>query len=168
MAASETNAGEFAIARTFNAPREIVWRAWTECEALEEWWGPKGCPIEIEELDVMPDGIFHYSMKMPDGSLWWGLFRYREVEKSSRIVFISSFSNKSGEIVRAPFSETWPKEAYNIVTFTEVDGKTTVTLRAHAINATAEEREMYESMFGSMQQGFGGTFDQLETYLACR
>jgi len=52
------------------------------------------------------------------------------------------------------------------VTFAERDGKTLVSLRGHPINATAEESAFFESMFGSLQQGFGGTFDQLEFYLA--
>ncbi|MBY0382431.1 MAG: SRPBCC domain-containing protein [Xanthobacteraceae bacterium] len=166
MAASETSAKEFTIARTLNASRELVWKAWTEREALEEWWGPKGCPIEVEELDVKPGEKFHYSMRMPDGSVWWGVFYYREVEKPSRLVFVNSFSNENGEIIRAPFSGAWPKEVYNVVTFTEKDGKTLVSLRGHPINATAEESSFFESMFGSLQQGFGGTFEQLEFYLA--
>ena len=46
----------FTVARIFNAPRDVVWKAWTEREALEEWWGPKGCAIEVETLDASPGG----------------------------------------------------------------------------------------------------------------
>lgn len=168
MAASEsaTAAKEFIITRTFNAPRELVWKAWTDAAALEEWWGPKGCAIEIESLDVKPGGKFHYSMRMPDGCVMWGIFVYRELVKPERIVFVNSFSNEEGDITRAFFSETWPKEVLNVVTFVEENGKTVMTLRGHPINVTAEEQATFEGMFGSLQQGFGGTFDQLDTYLA--
>ena len=61
--------------------------------------------------------------------------------------------------------EGWPLQVLNTLTFEEHDGKTTMTLRGAPEGATAEERELFRSLFGSMQQGFGGTFDQLETYL---
>ncbi len=167
MAASDAaTANAFTITRTFNAPRVVVWKAWTEREALEEWWGPKGCAIEVEELDVSAGGTFHYSMGMPDGSKWWGIFHYEEVEKPERIVFVNSFSNESGDIVGAPFSASWPKEIRNVATFHEEGGKTRLELRGQPVNVSAEEQAMFESMFGSMSQGFGGTFDQLDSYLA--
>ncbi|ACI92544.1 activator of Hsp90 ATPase 1 family protein [Afipia carboxidovorans OM5] len=69
----------FTVTRIFNAPRDVVWKAWTEREALEEWWGPKGCAIEVETLDASSGGTFHYSMRMPDGQIWWGIFHYEEL-----------------------------------------------------------------------------------------
>jgi uncharacterized protein YndB with AHSA1/START domain len=61
---------------------------------------------------------------------------------------------------------TWPLEVMNITTFTEKDGKTTVTNRGWPINETGEERATYEAAFAGMEMGFKGTLDQLETYLA--
>jgi uncharacterized protein YndB with AHSA1/START domain len=81
-------------------------------------------------------------------------------------VFVSSFSDEAGGITRAPFSPTWPIEVLNNLTLTEENGKTTLTLRGGPINPTHEERANFEGMFDSMQQGFGGTFDQLDEYLA--
>ena len=66
---------------------------------------------------------------------------------------------------RAPFSAKWPPEILNNLTFTEQGGKTTLDLRGGPINPTDEERAMFEGMFASMQQGFGGTFDQLDAFL---
>lgn len=166
MAASETTAQEFTVTRTFNAPRDVVWKAWTEREALEEWWGPKGCTIEVEELDVSPGGTFHYSMDMKEGCKWWGIFHYEEVVKPERIVFVNSFSNEAGEVTRAPFSDNWPRRIRNVVTFHDEGGRTRIELRGRPVNVSAEEQAMFEGMFGSMQQGFGGTFDQLDSYLA--
>lgn len=156
---------EFAITRTFNAPRDLVWKAWSEPERLAQWWGPKGCKLEVRKLEFKPGGIFHYGMGMGEG-MWWGRFIYREIEKPERVVFVSSFSDEAGGVTRAPFSAAWPLEVLNKVTFTEENGKTTVSLRGGPINPTPEERAFYEGMFDSMQQGFGGTFDQLDEYLA--
>jgi uncharacterized protein YndB with AHSA1/START domain len=156
---------EFTITRSFNAPRDLVWKAWSEPERLAQWWGPKGCKLEVRKLEFKPGGIFHYGMQMGPG-MWWGRFIYREIEKPERIVFVSSFSDEAGGITRAPFSSTWPLEVLNNLTLTEENGKTTVALRGGPINPTAEERAFYEGMFESMQQGFGGTFDQLDEYLA--
>lgn len=166
MSSITTAAKEFTISRAFNAPRDLVWKAWSEPERLAQWWGPKGCGLEVKTLDFRPGGIFHYSMKLPTDQTWWGRFTYREIEKPGRIVFVSSFSNEAGGVARAPFSSTWPLEVLNNLTLTEQDGKTTVALRGGPLNPTPEEREMFEGMSDSMKQGFGGTFDQLDDYLA--
>lgn len=156
---------EFKVSRSFNAPRDLVWKAWSEPERLAQWWGPKGCKLEVRKLEFKPGGIFHYGMQMGPG-MWWGRFVYREIEKPERIVFVSSFSDETGGVTRAPFSPTWPLEVLNDLTLTEENGKTTVSLRGGPINPTQEERANFENMFGSMEQGFGGTFDQLDEYLA--
>lgn len=160
-----TQAKEFTISRTFNAPRDLVWKAWSEPEAFGQWWGPKGCKLDVVKFEFRPGGLFHYGMKMPDGQIWWGRIAYREIVKPERIVFVNSFSDASGSIARAPFSATWPLEILNNLTFTEQSGKTTLDLRGGPINPTDEERKMFEGMFASMQQGFGGTFDQLDAFL---
>ncbi|BDI34544.1 ATPase [Capsulimonas corticalis] len=157
---------ELVITRIFNAPRELVFKAWGEAERLAHWWGPKGFTLGVATLEFRPGGVFHYSMTSAQGQEMWGKFVYREIEAPERLVFVTSFSNPEGEITRAFFSDTWPLEVLNVVTFTEQDGKTTMTLRGGPINATEAEQAAFEGMFGSMQQGFAGTFDQLETYLA--
>jgi uncharacterized protein YndB with AHSA1/START domain len=160
---------EFVITRVFDAPRDLVWKAWTEPEHLAEWWGPKGCAVRVVKLDVRPGGTFHYAMQFKPGHDMWGRFVYREIAAPSRLVYVSSFSDEKGGITRAPFSQlndTWPLEVLNTLTLSERGGKTTITLRGAPINATEEERKMFASMFASMQQGFGGTFDKLAEYLA--
>jgi uncharacterized protein YndB with AHSA1/START domain len=110
--------------------------------------------------------MFHYGMRSPNGQEMWGRFVYREIVAPERIVFINSFSDASGGLTQAPFSETWPLEVSNTLTLIEQDAKTTLTLRGGPINATEGERKMFADMFGSMQEGFTGTFDQLAAYLA--
>jgi uncharacterized protein YndB with AHSA1/START domain len=158
---------DFVISRTFDAPRALVWKAWTEPERLAQWWGPKGCTISVVKHDLRPGGIFHYAMQFQQGrDTWWGRFVYREIAEPERLVFVNSFSDTEGGLTRAPFKETIPLEILITVTLDEEDGRTTLTLRGRPINATEEERKTYIDMFGSMQQGFGGTFDKLAQYLA--
>lgn len=159
---------EFTITRTFDAPRALVWKAWTDAEALGQWWGPKGADIRVIAFDLRPGGMFHYSMAFQPGHEMFGRFVYREVVAPERIVFVNSFSDAAGGITRAPFPQLdgkWPLEVLNVVTFTEEGSRTTLTLRGGPVNAIAEERAMFESMTASMQQGFGGTFDKLDDYL---
>jgi uncharacterized protein YndB with AHSA1/START domain len=154
------------ITRTFHAPRDLVFKAWTDPDHLKHWWGPKGYDINIFKFDLQPGGLFHYSMQNPNGHQMLGKFVFREVAGPGKLVFVNSFSDLQGNTVRAPFSERYPLEILNIVTFTEQDGQTTLTLRGGPIQATEDEVQFFHSMHPSMQQGFGGTFDQLDEYLA--
>lgn len=160
---------EFTISRTFDAPREKVWRAWTDPAQLEKWWGPKGSTIRVLKFDFRPGGMFHYSMEFQPGHPMYGRFVYRDIVAPEKIEFVNSFSDAGGGITRAPFpqlKDKWPLEVLNVVTFTETGGTTTVSLRGGPINANADEIAAFTGMFGSMRQGFGGTFDQLTDYLA--
>jgi uncharacterized protein YndB with AHSA1/START domain len=161
-----TSESELVITRIFDAPRELVFKVFTESEHLKHWWGPKGFTFGVSKLDLRPGGVFHYSMRSPDGHEMWGKFVYREIVAPERIVFVNSFSDEEGNTVRAPFSPTWPLEVLNTWTFAENEGKTTLTLRGVPINATEEERKTFEAMRNNVQQGFAGTFDQLADYLA--
>jgi uncharacterized protein YndB with AHSA1/START domain len=157
---------EFTISRTFKAPRKAVWKAYSQIEALSKWWGPKGFEWLSGTLDFRPGGLFHYGMRAPAGQEMWGKFVYREIEQPERMVFVTSFSDRDGNTTRAPFAEDWPLEVLNAMTLVEHDGVTTVTLRGSPLNATEAEKKRFEAMKPSMNQGFAGTFDQLEQYLA--
>jgi len=159
------NKKELVITRTYNAPRELVYKAWSEAERLAQWWGPKGCNITVKKLDFCPGGVFHYGMGLPNGAVMWGLFTYRDMQAPEKIVFVNSFSDEDGNLTRSPYHTVWPLEVLNTLLLTEDNGKTTVTLSGYPINATKEEIEIFEASAGQMQQGFKGTFDQLEEYL---
>ncbi len=161
-----TERQEFVVSRTLNAPRDLVFEVWSRAEHLARWWGPKGCAITVKRLEFRPGGIFHYSMDTPDGGRMWGRFEYGDINPTDLIVFVNSFADEEGNIIRAPFSEIWPLRVLNRLTLDEQDGRTTLTLRGGPIDAGDEEWEMFHKMFPSMQQGFAGTLDQLEAYLA--
>jgi uncharacterized protein YndB with AHSA1/START domain len=131
-----------------------------------KWFGPKGVKITVADLDLRPGGKFHYGMELPDGKAMWGRFLYREIVPEERIVLVNSFSDEAGGITRHPFSATWPLELLATTTFTEHDGKTTLTLKWEPLNPTPEERQTFDSGHASMRQGWSGTFDQLAECLA--
>lgn len=157
---------EVILSREFNAPRELVYKAWTESERLAEWWGPKGFTMYTKKLDLRPGGEFLYSMQMGNGPKMWGKFVYKEVAPPEKIVFVNSFTDEEGTIIRSPMSKTWPLEVHNTLTLTEQNGKTHLTLRGGPLNATEEETKTFMDNLSSLKQGFSGTFDQLDQYLA--
>lgn len=160
-------AGEFVMSRVFDAPRDLVWKCFTEPERLKQWWGPKGFKVLASKMDLRAGGTYHYGMQTPNGQAMWGKFVYREVVPQERMVFINSFSDEKGGVTRHPGNEKWPLEMLSTFTFEDMPGgktKFTVTWTPH--NATEEERKTFDSNRESMLQGWGGTMEQLEAYLA--
>lgn len=157
---------DFVFSRTFDAPRDLMFRVWTESEHLQHWFGPKGAEIFSCSNDFRPGGVFHYGMRTPEGIEIWGKWTYREIVKPERLVFVTSFSDPQQNVTRHPFAADWPLETLSIITFAEEGGKTTVTVRWSPINATAAEQKTFTDGRPSMQQGWGGTFERLADYLA--
>lgn len=158
---------DFVISRVFDAPRDLVWKAFTDPEHMKQWWGPKGFTVIAAKMDLRPGGSYHYGMKAPNGMAMWGLFRYREVTPPERLVFINCFSDENGGVTRHPASPQWPLEMLSTFTFQELPGgKTMFTIRWSAHNAKPEEQQVFDASHDSMTQGWSGTMEQLEAYLA--
>lgn len=153
----------FTVSRTFKAPRELVFNAFSGPESLGQWWGPVGMPITVISLDFKPKGKFHYKSE-GNGQVMYGIFVYHNIHRSDLIEFVSSFSDVKGNVCPAPFPG-WPLEIFNELTLEEHHGETTLTLRGHPVNATQEEEEAFFSNAAGMNKGFSGTFDQLEEFL---
>jgi uncharacterized protein YndB with AHSA1/START domain len=163
--AANSDLTTFEITRQFKLSRAVVWKAWSESEQLQHWWGPKGCAIQVLRFEFRPGGFFHYAMIFENARPMWGRFNYREIAAPERMMWLNSFANQRCGIARAPFSERCPLEIQNSVTFTEQAGVTTVTLRAQPFGEVEDERNYFEELQPSLAQGYGGTFDQLASYL---
>jgi len=155
----------FEITRRFPRPLAMVWKAWSEAEALAHWWGPKGCSIGVKRFEFRPGGFFHYEMAFAGTPSMWGRFNYREIVAAERLVWLNSFSNERCGIARAPFSDACPLEILNTVSFSESEGETTVALRAEPFGEVDAERRYFIDLRPSLEQGYGGTFDQLADHL---
>jgi uncharacterized protein YndB with AHSA1/START domain/DNA-binding transcriptional ArsR family regulator len=155
------------LKREFNAPRELVFKVWTDPEHFGNWWGPKGATLDVVKMDVRPGGVFLGCQKSPDGQhVMWGKYVYQEVQAPEKLVWVQSFSDEEGNIIRAPFNASWPLEILNILTLEEQNGKTLLTLQGGPINASAEEQAAFDAMSPMVGQGFEGTFEKLDNYLA--
>lgn len=156
----------FEISRVFNAPRELVFRCFTDPQHMQHWWGPKGVKVLHSKMDLRVGGTYHYGMQTPDGSVMWGKFVYREVTPPERVVFINSFSDENGGITRHPLMAEWPREMRSEVLFDDLgDGRTRFTVRWSPHNATPAEQEVFGTNHASMKGGWTGTLDSLEAYL---
>lgn len=162
---SETN--RFTISRTFGAPLDCVWAAWTDEDHLKTWFGPKGCPIKFARLDFKVGGSFLYCLGTPIGLDMWGKWTYREIRPMEHLIWQHTFSDAEGQaITRHPFSPTWPLEMMLTIDMKPVgDDRTDLVLSMVAVNVTDIERATWDSGFAGLQQGWGGTFDLLEEFL---
>ena len=165
MAEKKETKKEFVITREFDAPMDLIWEVHTDPKHLEKWWGPVGLKVVKTTVDLRPEGLFHYGMEAPDGKLMWGKFVYKEIVPKTKLVFVVSFSDEKGGYSRHPMAPDWPLEMLNTMTLSEKNGKTTLTLTGRPINATPAEEAVYYGAFEGMNQGFGGTYNQLENYL---
>ncbi|MBN9381813.1 MAG: SRPBCC domain-containing protein [Chitinophagaceae bacterium] len=157
----------FMLVREFDAPQKLVFNAFSNAEALNEWWGPAESKNSVVSLDFRPGGIFHFKMDF-DGHISYGRFLFSKVAPYDLLEFTNAFADDQGRVVKAPFDIPLPLEIFYRLIFTGHNGKTTITLTGEPVNASPEEIESFYSINSSMEEGFGGTFDKLVAYLATR
>jgi uncharacterized protein YndB with AHSA1/START domain len=120
------------IGRIFDAPRETVWKAWTEPDLIMRWFGPKDFTAPFIKIDLRVGGRYLYCMRGPDGKDYWSTGVFREIVPMERIVATDSFADEKGNVVPAShygLSANYPLELLLTVTFEEQDGKTRLALR---------------------------------------
>ena len=150
----------------FDAPRELVWKCFTDPAHMQAWWGPKGVTVIAAKMDLRPGGIFHYRMEAPTAGRCGARWSTARSSPPDRIVFLNSFSDEAGGTTHHPMAPTWPLEMLSIFTFEELPGgKTRFTVRWSPHNATEEGRKTFDTKHDSMRQGWGGTLDKLAGYL---
>jgi uncharacterized protein YndB with AHSA1/START domain len=146
------------VERTFDAPRELVFKAFTEPDRIAQWWGPRGWQTTNYRMDVRPGGQWHYCMRGPDGMESWGIATYREIVEPERIVYVDSFSDAEGNV-----SENMPSMLISME-FLDDSGRT--RLLSHTEFASPEALQSVIDM--GMVEGLTETWDRLEEYLAAQ
>ena len=144
---------ELVVTRVFDAPRELVFKAWTDPKIVAQWWGPHRFTNPVCELDPRPGGAIRIHMRGPDGTVYPMTGTYQEIVEPERIVFTSAALNASGN---AMF------EVLTTVTFAEEGGKTKQILRTRVIKSTAEAAPY----LAGMEAGWTQSLDRLTAYLA--
>jgi len=122
----------YTMSRVFDAPRELVWKAWTDPEQLMRWWGPKDYTSPFCEIDLREGGKYLNCMRSPEGQDYWSTGVYREIVPLERIVLTDSFADENGNVVPAShygFGDDFPLELEVIVTFEDDGDKTKMTLK---------------------------------------
>ncbi len=149
------------ITRVFDAPRNLVFRAWAEPERVKRWWGPRGFTMPVCDIDFRPGGAFHFCMRSPEGEEVWIKKVYREIVEPERLVFTSFFADEQGNQVEPTsygLPADWPTESLTTVTFAEHKGKTTLTLELDVPESLAER--------AGVVQNWNETLDRLAEHLA--
>jgi len=144
----ETANTGIAMTRVLNAPRERVWKAWTDAEHLRRWWGPKGFTNPVCELDLRQGGAIRIHMRAPDGIIYPMTGTYHEIVEPERLVLTSAALDEKGEPLF---------EVLTTVTFTEHSGKTTLTMRANVSKVTPQAAPY----IAGMEEGWSLSFERL-------
>ncbi|MDY3552550.1 SRPBCC family protein [Gemmata sp. JC717] len=138
-AANDTADREIVTVRDIAAPRELVFRAWTDPAHVSNWWGPNGFTTTTEVMDVRPGGTWRFVMHGPDGTDYPNVITYLAVERPAKLVY--QHEGEAAEHV----------EFHTTVTFDDAGGKTRVTLRAVFPTAAARDRAARE--YGAVEGG---------------
>ena len=151
----ETTKKELLITHLFDAPRELVFSAWTDPEHLKHWYSPEGCTIEFKKIEVKPGGTFHSCIHDPVHGECWIKGIYNDVIFPEKLVFSMILSNEKGDSVSANVagkSEEWPEAIVTTVTFTPIDKQTKVTLHQTVAEEEAKKTGAYQSWFSMFER----------------
>jgi uncharacterized protein YndB with AHSA1/START domain len=140
------------ITRVFDAPRRVVFKAWIDPEELARWWGPKGFTNPLCEVDARPGGTIRIIMRAPDGVSHEMRGVFREISEPERLVFTNRAVGPRGESLL---------EGLTTVSFSEQEGKTTMTLETSAVALVAEAR----AMLNGMNEGWNQSLERLTMVL---
>ncbi len=140
--------GAVAITRVFAAPRALVWRAWTDPKMLAQWFGPRGFTASVPELDLRVGGALRIVMHGPDGNDYPMKGVFTEVKPPERLVFSNIAIDNDGNHLL---------EGETVVTLSEHDGKTTLTMKSHAVGLVP----LAPQMLAGMEAGWTQSIDKL-------
>ncbi|HYL57326.1 MAG TPA: SRPBCC domain-containing protein [Candidatus Acidoferrales bacterium] len=138
------------ITRIFDAPRHLVWKAWTDPAHLAQWWGPHGFTLPSCQMDLRAGGAYRFHMRGPNEDDHYSQGLFREVVEPSKLVMIGSWADAAGNPTRPGTVLT--------VTFEDLGGKTKLTLH-QAVFESVTARDEHRG-------GWSGSFDKLAEYLA--
>jgi len=152
MVETTTANREIVITRVYDAPRELVFDAWTSTEHLHKWWGPRGFTTTTHSMDFRPGGMWRFIMHGPDGTDYPNRITYTEIVRPEHLLYEHSDDEEGGL-----------PHFLGIITFADRDGKTELTLKS--IFPTAEARDFVVEKYGAIEGG-NQTLDRLGEYLA--
>ncbi len=155
---------EYVVDRLFDAPRSMVWRAWTDPELLARWYGP-GVETIIHKFDLKPGGEWLNEMKWGDKSdLSKAVFQ--EVVPEEKMVWHHSSTDADWNIVSNPMMADWPRVLLTVVTFKDEGEKTNVRLTWTPLDSSEAEMTCFSSVVGNMGKGWESGFAIMDEMFA--
>lgn len=151
--AASTHDREIVLTRLIDAPRALVFEAWTDPRHVDHWWGPEGFTTSTQQIDVREGGSWRFVMHGPDGTDYPNLIVYQEIVRPERVIY----SHGSGEVGD-------PHQFHVTTTFAEEDGKTRLTMRMLFQTAAARDET---AAFGAIELG-NQTLGRFERYMYSR
>lgn len=151
---------ELRIERVFDAPRQLVWNAWTTPELIMQWWGPDYFTSPICKVDLKVGGKYLYCMRGPDGTDYWSGGTYKEIVPLEKLVCVDAFANEHGDKIDPTaygFDPIFPKENVVTITFEEVGEKTKLTV-LYVVESEAVLEIMRKVQ---MREGWESSLDKL-------
>ncbi len=159
--ATDKKAQTLTITRIFDAPRKLLWRAWTDPEMIKKWWGPKNYTSPIDKVDLRVGGKYLFCMRSPEGKDFWTTGIYKEIVPFKKLVVTDSFADTDGKVVPAAYygmDPSFPLEMLATVTFDDfIKVRSKLTLY-HDGFPEGEMKDMAEA-------GWNESFDKLSQVL---
>jgi uncharacterized protein YndB with AHSA1/START domain len=141
-------AGRMVVTRVFDAPRELVWKAWTDPQSVMQWWGPKGFTSPSCTMDFRVGGKYLCCMRTPDGQDLWNGGEYYEIVPHEKIVYSMYFSDANGNQVEAEhygIDHEAIEDARDVALFEDLEeGRTRLTLIGNETMESAKESGQIE------------------------
>jgi len=158
---------KFVINRTFEAPLDVVFDAWTKPEHFAKWIPPTGMTMKFLRADIKVGGGTFYAMTNGADLTMYGRAEYLEIDRPHKIVYTQQFCDENEKVARHPMAPTWPETMLSTVQFYSEgpnETRVTVTWEVHG-PATPAELATFVKERGGMTQGWTGSFDKLEDFL---
>jgi uncharacterized protein YndB with AHSA1/START domain len=152
-AAMESSQWDLVMTRVFDAPRELVFKVWTDSKHVAQWWGPNGFTNPVCEVDARVGGAIRIDMRAPNGVVYPMKAVFQEVDEPERLVFVSSALDEKGNSLF---------DLLNTILFVDRHGKTELTLQVRVITATIEAPQYLKGM----EMGWSQSLDRLDAHVA--
>lgn len=146
---------QLTVTRTFNAPIEHVWRAWTEVELLDQWWAPSPWKSQTKEMKFEPGGTRLYAMIGPEGEEHWGLTTYVSINQPTNFTGEDAFTDNQGTI-----NENFPIAKFS--NHFEANGLTT---QVTVITQYASEEQIKMVFEMGFKEGLSSAYENLDAVL---
>lgn len=157
----------FIISHTFETDKKTLFNMWISPETYTGWMGPTGAEMSFLNSDIKENGTAFWQMTTPDQLTKYGKLHYKTINPNEQLVYVQNFSDKDGNFIKAPFSETYPDSLLLTADFVqEAENKVKMTVKWEIFGESTEiERKTFNEMKPYMVKGWNESFEKIEKLL---